>query len=225
VILPPLIRLEGVAFAYAPGRPLLAGVDFSLSPGERVALLGANGAGKTTVLHLIVGLLRPQSGTVTAFGLPRRRERDFHEVRARVGLLFQDPDDQLFCPSVGEDVAFGPLNLGRSPTEARAIADETLARLGLAGYAQRITHRLSGGEKRLVTLACVLAMAPEVLLLDEPTAGLDEDAEARLRDCLAALPQAMVIVSHDRAFRENLATRALRLVGGRLIGADDGLSA
>lgn len=213
---PPLICLDGIAFAYAPDRPVLADLDFAVHQGERVALLGGNGAGKTTVLHIIVGLLRPQSGTVTAFGMPRRRERDFYDVRARVGLLFQDPDDQLFCPSVGEDVAFGPRNLGRSPAEAEAIAAATLARLGLAGYAPRITHRLSGGEKRLVALACVLAMAPEVLLLDEPTAGLDKDAWDRLSACLAALPQAMVIVSHDRAFRDRLATRSVRLAGGRL---------
>ncbi len=215
----PLIRLDAIGYAYAPGHPVLAGLDFTLYAGERVALHGANGAGKTTLLHILVGLLPPGSGTVTAFGVPRRRERDFLEVRARVGLLFQDPDDQLFCPSVGEDVAFGPLNLGRSPAEAKAIVARTLARLGIAGYEDRVPHHLSGGEKRLVSLAGVLAMSPDVLLLDEPTAGLDEAAEARLCACLTALPQAMLIVSHDRAFRAYLATRAVRLEGGKLVAA------
>jgi cobalt/nickel transport system ATP-binding protein len=143
-------------------------------------------------------------------------ESDFHEVRTRVGLLFQDSDDQLFCPTVLEDVAFGPLNLGRSPREARADALGTLDLLGLGGFADRVAHRLSAGEKRLVALAAVLAMRPEVLLLDEPTNGLDEATEARLTELLAAMPQAMLIVSHDRVFLERLANRAWAIVDGRL---------
>ncbi len=212
----PLIALEGTSFAYDGGQPVLSEVDLAVHAGERVAVTGSNGAGKTTLLHLIVGLLKPTGGTIRAFGKVRKREADFHEVRARAGLLFQDPDDQLFCPTVAEDVAFGPLNLGRSLEESRAITAKTLDDLGLAGFEARITHKLSGGERRLVSLAAVLAMAPEVLLLDEPTNALDEDAEARLLDILAGLPQAMIIISHDRRVRERLATRALRLVGGRI---------
>ncbi len=211
-----LFRLSGIGFRYPSGRAVLDEVDFTLWPGERVALTGPNGAGKTTLLHLLVGLVRPERGALEAFGRPRRVEADFHEVRARAGLLFQDADDQLFCPTVAEDVAFGPLNLGRSRTEARAIARDTLDRLGLAGFEDRITDRLSGGEKRLVALAGVLAMQPEALLLDEPTAGLDDAATARLQGILAALPQAMVMVSHDRAFLARLATRSVVLDGGRL---------
>jgi cobalt/nickel transport system ATP-binding protein len=211
-----LIRLSGIAFAYGAGPPVLDGVDFTLAAGERVAIDGANGAGKTTLLHVMVGLATPQAGTVTAFGLERRREADFHEVRARAGLLLQDADDQLFCPTVAEDVAFGPLNLGRSKAEARAIVHDTLGMLGLAGLEHRVTHTLSGGQKRLVSLAAVLAMAPEVLLLDEPTNALDEATRARLLDILAGLPQAMVIVSHDKGAVERLATRRVRLDHGRL---------
>ncbi|MGE5152816.1 MAG: energy-coupling factor ABC transporter ATP-binding protein [Bdellovibrio bacteriovorus] len=215
----PLLELRGVGFRYG-GRPVLEGVDLRLGAGERVALIGPNGSGKTTLLHLLVGLQVPAAGEVTAFGRVRRVEADFHDVRTRVGLVFQDADDQLFCPTVLEDLAFGPLNLGRSPRQARADAERTLDLLGLAGFANRVTHRLSAGEKRLVALGTVLAMDPQVLLLDEPTNGLDEATEARLTDYLAAAPQAMLIVSHDRRFLERLATRALVLQGGRLAQAE-----
>ncbi len=213
----PLFRLEGVRFGYERARPVLDGASFALASGERVALTGPNGAGKTTLFHLMVGLVQPSAGTIEAFGRVRRAEADFREVRARAGLLFQDSDDQLFCPTVAEDVAFGPLNLGKTPAEARAIVAETLAMLGLEGFEDRITHKLSGGQKRLVALASVLAMRPEALLLDEPTNGLDDATAERLTGILMALPQAMAIVSHDRAFLDRIATRAVRLEGGRLV--------
>jgi cobalt/nickel transport system ATP-binding protein len=212
----PLIRLEGVDFAYGPSRQVLAGCALRLDPQERIGLIGANGSGKTTLLHLIVGLMRPSAGRVEVFGKVRRREADFREVRRRAGLLFQDADDQLFCPTVAEDVAFGPLNLRKPRDEVRRIVARTLDALGLAGYEDRVTYKLSGGEKRLVALATVLAMEPEVLLLDEPAAGLDEAVEARVTEILAGLPQAMIVVSHDRAFLEKLASRPLRLAAGRL---------
>jgi cobalt/nickel transport system ATP-binding protein len=211
-----LLELRNVHFAYEASRPVLRGASLELRPGERVALCGGNGAGKTTLLHVAVGLLVPSAGEVIAFGERRRREREFVGVRARVGLLFQDPDDQLFCPSVAEDVAFGPLNLGRSPAQAREIAAQTLARLGIAELAPRSSGELSGGEKRLATLATVLAMEPEVLLLDEPTQGLDDAAQERLAGLLERLPQAMCLVSHDRPFRARLSTRSLALVQGRV---------
>lgn len=213
-----LIELQGISFAY-PERPVLQGVDLVLNPGERLALVGDNGAGKSTLLHLILGLKRPIAGRLIAFGRERRSEADFYEVRARVGLLFQDSDDQLFCPTVLEDVAFGPLNLGHPPTEARRIALETLEQLGLTGLADRIADRLSAGEKRLVALATVLAMRPEVLLLDEPTNGLDRAACERLIAHLAGLSQAMILVSHDWRFLGRLVDRALCLRDGRLHAA------
>lgn len=213
-----LFQLEAVRFAHDPARPLLDGVDFQLRAGERVALLGDNGAGKTTLFHLMVGLLRPSAGRVVAFGAERRREADFHDVRARAGLLFQDPDDQLFCPTVAEDVAFGPLNLGAGRSEARQRVAAALRRVGLDGFEDRVTHKLSGGEKRLVTLAAVLAMEPDVLLLDEPSNALDRTARQRLIHILAGLDQAMVIVSHDQDLVERLATRSVWLKDGRLEG-------
>jgi len=212
----PLIHFREVVFSYGPDRPVLAGCDFTLQPGQRVALVGPNGSGKTTLLHLIVGLLRPQTGAIEAFGKLRAVEADFHEVRRRAGLLFQDADDQLFCPTVGEDVAFGPLNLGKPRPEVRRIVAETLDRLGLSGYEHRITYRLSGGEKRLVALATVLAMQPDVLLLDEPAAGLDEQATQRLVELLAGLPQAMLIVAHQRDFLRQTTSRKVELREGRI---------
>lgn len=215
-----LVELRQVSFAYDPERPVLSACDFALAPQERVGLLGANGSGKTTLLHLIVGLLRPSAGEVIVFGRPRLREADFLEVRARVGLLFQDADDQLFCPTVAEDVAFGPLNLGKPREEVRQIVARTLADLGLQGYGQRITYRLSGGEKRLVALATVLAMEPEVLLLDEPAGGLDEPSTERLVSLLEQMDQAMVIVSHDWGLLKRVTDRRVRLEAGRLAPAD-----
>lgn len=218
-----LVQCRDVTFHYDRLRPVLRGLDFSLGVGERVALVGPNGSGKTTLFHLLVGLLRPTGGTIEAFGRPRRQEADFLEVRQRVGMVFQSAEDQLFCPTVAEDVAFGPLNLGRSREEATAIVGRTLEGLGLSGYEDRITHRLSGGEQRLVSLATVLAMDPDVLLLDEPTAGLDDASTARLREIIARLPQAMLVVSHDHAFLAATTRREARLRDGRLatVPADD----
>ncbi|EEX12138.1 cobalt import ATP-binding protein CbiO 2 [Citreicella sp. SE45] len=212
-----LIALSDIRFAYPGHAPVLDGVSLRLMPGQRLSLTGPNGAGKSTLLRIALGLQRPDAGTVTAFGTPRREEADFHEVRRRIGLVFQDPDDQLFCPTVAEDVAFGPLNLGRSRDEALAIVDRVLGDLDLAHLRDRITHKLSGGEKRLVTLATVLAMEPEALLLDEPTNALDPKNEGRLLEILRALPQAILLVSHSAAFRAALAPDALDLRDGRLV--------
>lgn len=222
-----LFSVSGLRFSYpsAPGEPgpmVLDEASFSLAAGERVALTGPNGAGKTTLLLLLVGLLRPHAGCIEAFGSICQREADFRVVRARAGLLFQDPDDQLFCPTVAEDVAFGPLNLGCDRQTVRQRVAETLAMLGLDGYADRITHKLSGGEKRLVSLASVLAMQPDVLLLDEPTNALDTPTQERLLDILDNLPQAMILISHDRSFRSALATRSLSLQAGHLVPVDEG---
>lgn len=213
----PLFHLSGVRFAYDPERPVLTEADFAVRAGERVALTGSNGAGKTTLFHLMVGLLKAQAGTVEAFGLPRIREKDFADVRRRSGLLFQDPDDQLFCPTVAEDVAFGPLNLGKSAAETRTIVRRTLSVLGLEGFEHRITYKLSAGQRRLVSLATVLAMDPEVLLLDEPTNALDAETRERLIAILDGLPQAMVAISHDEDFLDRIARRRVRLERGRLV--------
>lgn len=214
-----LVELAGVTFGYGES-PLLNGLDLRIGRGERLALVGQNGAGKSTLLKLIVGLLDASAGQIRVLGRECRSEADFRFARAKVGLVFQHSDDQLFCPTVLDDVAFGPLNLGYSPSQAAATAERTLAALGLQGYGVRVTHHLSGGEKRLVALATVLAMDPQLLLLDEPTSGLDTASEARLLEHLEVLPQAMLIVSHEQRVLERLSSRALLLQQGRLVEAE-----
>ncbi|MHA2936959.1 energy-coupling factor ABC transporter ATP-binding protein [Vibrio sp. RC27] len=212
----PLIQLHNLSYAYPRRGNVLKKVNFTLHAGERVVIHGDNGVGKTTLLHLMVGLKKAKQGEVIAFGERCESEKQFNRMRAKAGLLFQDPDDQLFCPSVLEDVMFGPLNLGFSKQQAIQISLDTLKKLGMQGFESRITHQLSGGEKRMITLASVLAMDPDVLILDEPTNALDEKAKLRLLHVLQTLPQAMIIVSHDKLFSEQLMTRQLVLAEGQL---------
>lgn len=211
-----LLALDNIHFAYPGYDPVLNGASMHIAAGQRLSITGPNGAGKSTLMRIALGLQAPQQGTVRAFGRERRSEADFHEVRQRIGLVFQDADDQLFCPTVAEDVAFGPLNLGKSRDEALAIVDRVLGDLSLMHLRDRVTHKLSGGEKRLVTLATVLAMDPELLLLDEPTNALDVKNEARLLEILQGLPQAILLISHSASFREALAPCALELREGKL---------
>lgn len=217
----PLLSLRGIDFAYDDGRRILRDLTLRVYPGERVCLTGPNGCGKTTLLHVAMGLVQPQSGEVEIVGRVRQTEADFRDARGRViGLLFQDADAQLFSPTVFDDVAFGPLNLGLSPAEARARVHETLAELNLTAYEDRITYRLSQGEKRLVALATILAMRPAVLLLDEPTAGLDPRHERMLTDILCKRSEAMLIISHNGEFMARVATRQLTMADGRIQAAD-----
>ncbi len=211
-----LIELKNICFSYENNRPVLREVDFSIKEKERIGLIGSNGSGKTTLLHLIVGLLKPQKGRITIFDKERTCEQDFSEVRQKVGLLFQNAEDQLFCATVAEDIAFGPLNLGKSHNEAEEIVAKVLKQVGLEGYQDRITYKLSGGEKRLVSIATVLAMEPEVLLLDEPTYGLDEESEKRVLNILSALPLAMTIISHHRNFLEKITDNIVRISQGKI---------
>lgn len=200
------------------GRRVLDGLSLSLEAGERLAVVGDNGAGKTTLLRAIVGLDQA-AGDVVVFGQRCTGEADFRKVRTKLAYLFQDPDDQLFCPTVIDDVAFGPLNLGCSRTEANGLARDLLGDLGLEHLADRITHHLSGGEKRLVSLAAVLAMRPDALLLDEPTNALDEAHMAKMFEILARQTIAMIVVSHDWSLLERLTDRVEVLRDGHLTPA------
>lgn len=211
-----IIDLRDISFSYRGGRPVLDRCSFRLHRGERVGIVGSTGSGKTTLFSLIMGLLQPGGGTIELFGKRVEKEKDFAEARRRIGLLFQDADDQLFSPTVLEDVAFGPLNLGKSPEEAAAKARETLASLGLSAFEDRVTYRLSGGEKTLVSLAGVLAMEPEILLLDEPTNGLDEAAEEKLVSALLALEHSRVTISHNLDFLAKVADKVYILKEGAL---------
>jgi len=214
-----VIELEDLCFAYPRRGPVIQGLSLRLLKGEKLGLEGPNGSGKTTLFHIIMGLLRPSSGSVRVFGKRAETEQDFRSVRRKVGLLFQDPDDQLFSPTVLEDVAFGPLNLGRSAADAKETARKCLALVGLEGFEDRLTHELSGGEKRLVSLVTVLAMEPRVLLLDEPTNGLDEITRAKIMEVLNRLGVSSITVSHDRAFLENTTHRLMALEQGRIVPA------
>lgn len=216
----PLLELRRITFTY-PGasRPVLDGMDFHFHPGERLGLFGPNGSGKTTMLHVIMGLLKPDQGEVFFSGAPCRAEKDFETVRRSIGLLLQNADDQLFNPTVLDDVAFGPLNLGLSPDEARLRALETMASLGLCGFEDRLTHRLSGGEKKLVSLAGVLAMKPQALLLDEPTNGLDPETRERIIAILNTLETSLIVISHDWDFLDQTTSSFYTIQNGRLIHA------
>ena len=211
-----MIRLDGVHFTYPTGTRVLEGLDFACGSDDRIGIVGANGSGKTTFLHILVGLLRPTAGTVSLFGKQRHCEVDFREARRRIGFVFQDADDQLFCPTVAEDVAFGPRNLGRSPDEAHDIVHRVLGMLDIEHLESRVTYQLSGGEKRLVALATALAMEPEVMILDEPTAGLSDEATDHLVDILHRHVPTRIIVSHDREFLDRTVSATLHLDGGGL---------
>ncbi len=215
-----IIDITGATYAY-PGRPaVLNGVDLAVKRGERIGIIGPNGSGKTTLFHLIMGLARPQSGGITIFGHTVRTEEDFFDVRRRIGFLFQNAEDQLFCPTVREDVAFGPLNLGRTADEAGEIVHRTLDTLGILDFEDRISHKLSHGEKKLVALASVMAMDPEVLILDEPTAGLDQETKDRLTEILSGLDLTLVVTSHELDFMSRIADTFYAFADGRLRKAD-----
>lgn len=213
----PIFALENVSFSYPSGRGVLNDVSFSFADGGKIGLYGTNGSGKTTLFHVIMGLLKPQTGRVLFHGQPVSGEKEFRALRREVGLVMQNADDQLFNPTVLEDVAFGPLNLGLSADEARDRAVRTLAGLGLVGFESRLTHRLSGGEKKLVSLATVLSMDPRVLLLDEPTNGLDPQTRERIIEILGNLPTARIIISHDWDFLAQTTTRFMTVKDGRLV--------
>lgn len=215
----PILQLENLSFAYPGGREVFRNMAFTLHPDRQIGLYGPNGSGKTTFFRLIMGLLAPSSGRILFHGRPVCSEKAFRELRCRIGLVLQHAEDQLFCPTVLEDVAFGPLNLGCSQEEARERAAATLHRLGLDGFEDRLTHRLSGGEKKLVSLATVLAMEPEALLLDEPTNGLDPEARERIISVLKTLPTARIIISHDWDFLAETSSEYLTVVDCRLTDA------
>lgn len=222
----PAVAVERLAFAYPDGRQALFGVDLRIEPGEHVALLGPNGAGKTTLVLHLNGILGGAVGgtgvgTVRIGGTVVSRET-LPEVRRRVGLVFQDPDDQLFMPTVADDVAFGPYHLGLRGEELRACAPEALASVGMAAYADRPPHHLSFGQRRRVALATVLAMHPDVLVLDEPTSNLDPASRREVADIVSRLGVTVLIVTHDLPYALQLCRRALLIDDGRIVA--DGLT-
>lgn len=211
-----LIELKDISYSYAgSASPILKNLNFCAGE-EKTGLIGPNGCGKTTLFHIIMGLIPPTSGEILHRGKRIEKQEDFKSLRKEVGFLFQSSDDQLFSPTVLEDVAFGPLNLGNTPDEARLIAVSTLERLGLKGFEERITHKLSGGEKKLVALATILSMEPKLLLLDEPTNNLDTDTRSHLITILNSLSLPFVIISHDWDFLEDTTSSLYTLDNGHI---------
>jgi cobalt/nickel transport system ATP-binding protein len=214
-----LLAVNQLSYRYPDGHEALRGLTFTLAPGERVALIGPNGAGKSTLLLHLNGLLpdrAPATPRVTVDGLPLV-EANLAEVRRRVGLLFQDPDDQLFCPTVWEDVAFGPQQLGVAEPQLTQLVRDSLAQVGLAGFEERLPHHLSRGEKRRVCLAGLLACDARLLVLDEPTSDLDPRGRRELMGLLTRLPMGQLIATHDLEFVVEICPRAIVLDGGHIV--------
>ena len=210
-----IIELRDLSFSYPDGQQALRGITFNVATGEKVGLAGPNGAGKSTLLLHLNGILRGP-GEVHIAGL-RVTERALRVVRSKVGLVFQDPDDQLFSPTVFDDVAFGPLHMGLSEEQVRSRAARALEQVQIGSHAARMPHRLSLGEKKRVAIATVLSMNPTILALDEPSLGLDPVARQNLLALLRRLPQTMVVASHDLDFIAKLCDRVVMLDEGRVI--------
>jgi cobalt/nickel transport system ATP-binding protein len=212
----PVLDVRGLAYAYPDGHQALFGVDLHVHAGERVALLGPNGAGKTTLVLHLNGILHAGAGTVEISGLPVAKP-NLKEIRRRVGIVFQDPDDQLFMGSVRADVAFGPANLGISGAELEARVMTALEQVGMAEYADRPPHHLSFGQRRRVAVATVLAMQPEILVLDEPSSNLDPASRRELADILRSLDVTVLMVTHDLPYALELCPRSVVLSDGHVV--------
>jgi len=227
-----LVEAENLRHVYPDGTVALRDVSFRITHGESVAIIGANGAGKSTLLLHLNGYLAPTSG-VARIGDLSLTKKTLPEIRRRVGMVFQDPDDQLFMPTVYEDVAFGPVNLGLSASEVEARVQEALEQVGAEHLRERPPYRLSGGEKKRVAIATVLSMAPDILVMDEPTSGLDPFARRRLMELLKDFRHTKIFTSHDLDMVLELCERTIVLHDGevradgptREIFRDDGLLA
>lgn len=211
----PLLLLETISYAYPnKEKQVLQQVNLQLHSGEMLGLHGSNGSGKSTLLHIAAGLITPQAGSVTLCGIHCTSEAKFIEARKHLGYLLQNSDDMLFCPSILEDVAFGPYNMGYTAKEAQAIAWETLKELGMEQFADANGNSLSGGEKKMAALACILSMKPRLLFLDEPTNDLDPASREKLLQHLKMQNIASVVISHDLEFMQQLCTRFCTLDEG-----------
>lgn len=212
------IELQAVEFSYPDGRVALRGVDLAVEDGERVAVLGPNGAGKTTLALHLNGILRASAGRLQVAGL-EMTDDNLGEIRRRVGLVFQDPNDQLFMPSVREDVAFGPANLGIGGDDLDRRVMTALESVDGIEFASRPPHHLSGGEKRRAALATVLVMEPSILVFDEPSSGLDPAGRRELIDTLHDLPMTQILITHDMSLAFELCPRSVIVNGGRVVAS------
>ncbi len=220
------LEVNRLAFAYADGHQALFGVDFKIQRGERVALLGPNGAGKTTLVMHLNGILSAGHGEVKVNDLlvDVNNKEVLKQIRSKVGIVFQDPDDQLFMPTVREDVAFGPKNMGVAGVELDLAVEAALTKVGMLEFADRPPHHLSFGQRRRVALATVLVMNPEILVLDEPSSNLDPASRRELSEILKSLDTTLLMVTHDLPYAYELCDRALILSAGQIVADDSTFS-
>ena len=219
----PSLEIKELAFAYPDGNQALYGVNLSIQKGERVALLGPNGAGKTTLVMHMNGIHPTSHGSIHVAGqlVDSKNKESIKQIRSKVGIVFQDPDDQLFMPTVGEDVAFGPYNMGLRDAELSKVVDEALELVGMSEFKDRPPHHLSFGQRRRVAVATVLAMKPEILILDEPSSNLDPASRRELADVLRSLDITIVMVTHDLPYAFELCERSVILSGGIIVADND----
>jgi len=210
------VELEHVHFRYPDGFEALSGVDLRIAAGEKVALVGPNGAGKSTLMLQLNGTLRPEHGSVRVAGMAVGKDT-IRRVRSEVGLVFQDPDDQLFSPTVFDDVAFGPLHMGLPADEVHRRVERALAAVGMAAFAHRVPHRMSLGQRKRVALATVLSMDPSILVFDEPSAGLDPRGRRELIRLLRSLDQTMLVSTHDMRLVAEVFPRTVIVDGGTIV--------
>ncbi len=215
----PSLQISNLAFAYPDGNQALYGVNLTINKGERVALLGPNGAGKTTLVMHMNGIHPTMQGEVRIAGelVDAKNKETLKQIRAKVGIVFQDPDDQLFMPTVGEDVAFGPFNMGLRGDELSAVVDEALSQVGMLEFRDRPPHHLSFGQRRRVAVATVLAMKPEILVMDEPSSNLDPASRRELAEIVRSLDVTIVMVTHDLPYALELCERSVILSGGIIV--------
>lgn len=211
-----VLQVADLHFAYPDGHAALRGINLRLCKGEKVALVGPNGAGKSTLMLHLNGILNGGKGSIQIAGL-LVSEKNLPQIRAAVGLVFQNPDDQLFSPTVFEDVAFGPLHMGYPEQEVRARVEQALARAGMSAYRDRLSHHLSVGEKKRIAIATVLSMDPQLLVLDEPSAGLDPRARRTLINLLQELDITMLVSTHDLALAREIFPRMVIMDEGRVV--------
>jgi cobalt/nickel transport system ATP-binding protein len=214
-VLPAAVAAAGLHFSYPDGTAALCGVDLTIQQGESAAIIGPNGAGKSTLLLHLNGILRGR-GDLHILGLPME-DKNLREIRRKVGVVFQDPEDQLFLTNVGQDVAFGPANMGLDREEIAVRVEEALAAVGMRGFEDRPAHHLSFGQKKRVAIATVLAMRPEVLVLDEPSSNLDPKARRQLIDIVQGLPVTKIVVTHDLPVAYEMCARAVIMAQGRIV--------
>ena len=215
-----MIQFQNVSFSYDKANPVVKDLSFSIAKGESVGLIGANGAGKSTIMKLMLGLLEG-SGRITACGMPMNKQ-NLPAIRQKLGFVLQDSDNQMFMPTVYEDMTFGPRNYGLSKEDTEKRVDDVLCRLGLQELKYRHNHKISGGEKRMAAIATILAMEPEVILMDEPSTALDPVNRRTVIRTINALPQTKLIASHDLDMILDTCSRVILLSQGRIVADGDG---